>query len=288
MLSLKSKLNHLSSEYLSDLENIVRKIVETGKAEIVILFGHFALASQQKAGNLPYEILVITDHHETREELSLELGGAFKDHNPRVSGVIETITFVNINLEQGLFYFSDILREGIIIYDSGEFALSKTIQIAPSKRRKLAEADYKEWISKAKQSWDHFIESEASTKIQSAAFFLNQVVEYCYTTIEMVFSHNHYEEHNIKAQRDRIRAFNKRIHEAFPLVTNEERSLFEELSKAYVSGRYISAEDFQISKDALNYWAGEAKKLLIITTEVCLEKIQRLKVLEKKIKSQNK
>jgi len=288
MLSLKSSLSHLSENHISNIEKIVEKIVGTEKADIVILFGYYAFPSGKPSDDHAYEILVITDHHETREELANELVGAFADSVPQVNGVIETITLLNINLEQGLFYFSDILREGIILYNNEEFALSKPAAISLSKRRRIAEQDFKEWFQKAKESWASALEEEKAGRLPKSAFYLNQTAEFCYTTIEMVFSHNYFEEHNIKAQRDRIRAFDKRIHNAFPVNSTAEVEAFDELAKAYVSGQYLEESEYSVSSEMIQYWSQECRKLIALVGEICKDKIDRLKSVEKRSKSVKK
>jgi len=284
MVNLMSKLNHLPSEHTANLESICNKIIETGKADIIILFGYFAFSHSKIPVNSLYEILVITDHFETREQLSNELAVRFQKNSPPIHGVIETITLFNISVEEGLFYFSDILREGIILYNNEEFELAKPKDLSPLKRRKIAEEDYHQWMAKAKETWKNYQTESSKNNRKGCAFHLNQVAEFCYMAVEMVFSHNYYDEHNIKAQRDRIRAFDKRIHKAFPLDTKSQIEAFEYLSQAYVGAQYMSDSDFPISQKQIDYWAHESGKLIVLADSICKGKIQRLKDVRRKLR----
>jgi len=282
MSGLKAKLKHLSSETISDLEKIADIIIRTGKADIIILFGYYTLPESDSDTNHEYDILVITDHWETKEELSKELSGAFSDFKTPVQGVIETITMVNINLEQGQYYFTEIITEGIILFDNKEFELSKPKSIAKQKRIRTAKSDFEECFLKAKEQWNQYHQSFEKSDMRSAAWFLNQLVEMCYTAIELVFSKYRNEEHRILLQRDRIRAFDKRVNNSFPVENSGQKKLFGDLDFAYTGARYRNEEEFPISREALEYWSGQAEQLLRDTQDICKDKIRRLEELHSK------
>jgi hypothetical protein len=57
--------------------------------------------------------------------------------------------------------------------------------------------------------------------------------------------------------------------------------LFDYLNYAYIGGRYRSEEDFPVTKEQLDYWSKESKKLLELTETICRERIECLKEIEK-------
>jgi len=87
---------------------------------------------------------------------------------------------------------------------------------------------------------------------------IQQTVEMCYTTIEMVFAHYNPHEHNLYTLRQRAEAFDQRVDEAFPLNTEQETELFEYLNFAYIGGRYRSEEEFPLLPP--NWTIGPAKR----------------------------
>ena len=67
---------------------------------------------------------------------------------PLVTIVLESINVVNEHLEQGQYFFTDIKKEGVLLYDSGEFKLSEAKELPPEKRKEIAQKDYKHWFGK--------------------------------------------------------------------------------------------------------------------------------------------
>ena len=74
----------------------------------------------------------------------------------------------------------------------------------------------------------------------------------------------------------------RRVDAALPRDTREQAELFRHLDYAYIGGRYRSEEEFPVTRDQLDYWAKETKKLLDITETVCRERIEALKKIERR------
>ena len=63
--------------------------------------------------------------------------------------------------------------------------------------------------------------------------------------------------------------------------TKKEQELFDYLNFAYIGGRYRSEEEFPVTKEQLDYWSKEIRKLLDLTEIVCCDRIACLKEIEK-------
>jgi predicted nucleotidyltransferase/HEPN domain-containing protein len=280
-------LSHLPDNKIRELETITQRIVDTGKAEIVVLFGSYARGNyKEKRGKTQgkksdYDILVVVAEYKTKKELSADLRGAFIDISVPVQLIIETIAFVNSNLEEKQFFFTDIKREGKVLYNSGNFKLSAPVDLSPTRRREIAEEDFKMWFGQAIDFYGQYKHAFTDKKFRIASFNLQQVVEMCYTAIEMVFTHYNPYEHNLEILRKRIIQFDSRIKAVLPYETKEQQELFDYLNYAYIGGRYRSEEDFPVTKEQLDYWSREAKKLLDLTETICRERIECLKEIEK-------
>jgi HEPN domain-containing protein len=159
--------------------------------------------------------------------------------------------------------------------------------LTPTRRREIAERDFKEWFEMAKINFEHYqfslSKSEQNSRfLQKAAFELQQVVEMSYTAMGMVFTHYNPYEYNLAILRERTIQFDSRIKEVLPYETKEQQELFDYLNFAYIGGRYRSEEDFTVTKEQLDYWSREAKKFLELTETICRERIECLKGIEKK------
>jgi hypothetical protein len=135
-----------------------------------------------------YDILVVTAGVDEDTPLR-NLEGKFDDISVHVQLIAEDIEFVNSNNEEGQFFFSDIKREGKILYSSGRHGLAKPQEISPIRRRELAEEDFEYWFKTATESFILYQDAKRRQFEGKAAFLLQQAVEGCYTTIEMVFAY---------------------------------------------------------------------------------------------------
>ena len=286
MKKIDQILFHLPENKIIELETITQRIVETGKAEIVLLFGSYARGNyKEKRGKVQgkksdYDILVVTGDRESRDDLQPMLSRLFKDIATTVQLIIESIDFVNSNLEEKQYFFTDIKREGKILFDSGKHQLADSQQLTPTRRREIAEEDFKNWLKQANSFMKNYNFNYSENNYQMASFMLQQTVEMCYTAIEMVYTHYNPHEHNLEILRERVLEFDHRIRDVLPYETPEQIKLFDYLNFAYIGGRYRSEEEFPVTKEQLDYWNKEAKKLLELTETICNEKIESLKAIE--------
>ena len=65
---------------------------------------------------------------------------------PNITLITETIQHVNEKLEKNQYFFSDIKKEGILLYDSGEFKLAEVRELSWEERKEIAQDDYDLWF----------------------------------------------------------------------------------------------------------------------------------------------
>ena len=288
MIKLTSILTHLPENNVRELEVVTQRLIDTGKVEIVILFGSYARGNfKEKKGRTKgkksdYDILAISSDINSRNALRSELRAKFNDIGSVVQLIAEPIAFVNSNLEERQYFFTDIKREGKILFDSGKYRLATPKAPSPIRRRKIAEADYAMWFTMAKDFYGQYRHAYSDSKFRIASFNLQQTVEMCYTAIEMVFTHYNPFEHNLEVLRNRALEFDSRVKAAMPCETDREQELFDYLNYAYIGGRYRSEREFPVTIEQLEYWSTEVEKLLDLTQTICIERIECLKQIEPK------
>ena len=288
MIDLKKILSYLPENKVAELETVTKRIVSTGNAEIVILFGSYARGDYKEKRRTDqgrksdYDILVVVSNYETKKELRTELRAVFKDISVHVQLIVEEINYVNNSLEEKQFFFTDIKREGKVLFNSGNLELSDSKELTPKRRREIAEEDFKEWYKKANEFYIGYQDTLKRQFWGKASFELQQTVEMCYTAIEMVFTHYNPYEHNLEILRERILQFDSRTKEVLPYETKEQIELFDYLNFAYIGGRYRSEEEFPVTKEQLDYWRTEVKQLLDLTKTICKERIDCLRGIEKR------
>lgn len=289
MTDLAQILSYLPDNKVKELEIITQRIVGMGRAEIIILFGSYARGDykeqrgETKGKKSDYDILVVTSNADDRNALRLELREIFKDIGIAVQLIVEQIAFVNSNLEEKQYFFTDIKREGKVLFNSGIHILADSKELPPIRRREIAEEDFRMWFNMANDFYGQYKHAFSDNKFRIASFNLQQTVEMCYTAIEMVFTHYNPYEHNLEVLRNRVLLFDKRIKNTLPYETEKQQELFEYLNFAYIGGRYRSEDEFPVSKEQLDYWRKEANKLLALTEMICKERIECLKQIEQEL-----
>ncbi|MFT5819315.1 MAG: putative nucleotidyltransferase/HEPN domain-containing protein [Crocinitomix sp.] len=292
MKDLKQILSHLPKERIDDLELIVQKIVDTHRVDIIVLFGSFARgdfktergAEQGKKSD--FDILIVTEDGTKKKWVVGKLRGAFKDMEIVVQTLVVTIGVVNKALEENQYFYSDIKKEGIELYNSGSYDFAAFKGLTPTRRREIAEYDFKEWFGQANGFWEDFEHNQTKIDLDSlylrkCSFHLQQCIEMCYTAIEMVFSHYNPHEHNLFVLRDRNVRFHKQLKGVFHYEDEAQAKLFDQLNYAYIGGRYRNETEFPVDMDKINFWKQETETFLKLTEEICTERIQEFKNLEK-------
>ena len=312
MISLKEKLNRLPPDKIADLELITGKIVETGLAELIVLYGSHArgdfedenivtvegLRGQpgyQLLRRSDYDILVVIDQPDEEWEIDETFSGSSRPitigrselticEEVRRLGlhaqvIVEQIGEINRRLKDKQYFYSDIKREGIVLYDTEKCRLAELPkEITPTVRRKYAEDYFEGGYGEAKSFWRQAQHAQDDNDYRMAAFDLEQVCEVCYKCILLVYTHYAPHEHDLYELRAEAEKCEPLLKEVFPLQTKDQRDSFKKLNLCYIGARYIMG--FSVEKDEIDRWRPEVEKLLSVTEQTCKIKIEALKQME--------
>ena len=304
MISLKEKLKHLPADKIAELEFITDKIIETGLAEMIVLYGSHARGDYKdgkikEVGGIStlfrsdYDILVIVDKPGEKEhpdgrlsyfypvfvgETSVKIRDVLRPYlnEMPVQVIVEQISRVNQLIGDRQFFFLDIQREGIELYNSGKCSFVEPPEkVSPKVRRQYAEDYFEMWYNKAREVY-----FELRKNLKLAAFDLEQVFEFCYKCIGYVFTHYAPDEHDLFELREIAEKYEPLLVKIFPIDKPTEKQDFEKLSRAYIGARYT--KDYKVVEPEITRWKTEAEKLLAVTGQSCKTKIEILKRLENK------
>jgi uncharacterized protein len=196
---MKTTLPEKSKPHEERIKQISNIIVASGKDKIafVILFGSFARGGwvfdrYSKDGILyeyasDYDFLIITktgrqangvSSFDLERKIKKEIENSTpirETHHTHI--IIEPIDRVNDDLEKSQYFFSDIKKEGILLYDSGEFELSKPKELDEKKRKEIAKEDYEHWHTKAVEFLDNCQFNLNKAAYNNAAFQLHYMAK---------------------------------------------------------------------------------------------------------------
>ena len=284
--TMKKSLTHLPKHKRDELKEVVAIITELADIEMIILFGSYARGTWVEdiytEGHITYEyksdydILVIAK--EWRYARSINLWDKVKNsiHGRKtiqtwVTLIVHDLKEVNKALRRGQYFFSDIQKEGILLYDAKRVELAKAQKLSAEERQQTAEEDYKNWSRSANEFLTAFEDAFKRRHYKLAAFLLHQATERYYMAILLVFTHYKPKEHDIKILGKRVSNLEPRFLPVFPCTTPEEKRLFELLQKGYIDARYNPK--YKITRKELEYLAERVKQLQKLTKAICKERI---------------
>ncbi len=174
--------------------------------------------------------------------------------------------FIFLNL------FSNVKKEGILLYDSKNFKLVRRRKLNPQERARIAEDDFKYWIKSAKEFYKQYVNGFKDRFYNNAAFQLHQATEHAYTAILLVFTGYKPKTHKLTTLGKRCACHKPTFLTIFPKTTPNEERMFKLLVKAYVDARYKPSN--RISKKELEYLGERVKKLHGLVKRLCKKKIE--------------
>jgi predicted nucleotidyltransferase/HEPN domain-containing protein len=280
------KTSHLPISKQKELELIVQTIRNScDDIEKIILFGSYArgdykekkdLKPDRKSGHVSdYDILVVTSKKEVALNLTLWRKIEKECKNLGLSATVKILTHdieaLNIKLAEGQYFFSDVKKEGIVLFDSGKFDFVKERELTAKEKQRIAKDYFEHWFKSAKTFFSQYENAVRIDDYKNAAFQLHQVAESCYKTILLVFTNYSPQEHFLEYLAEECEEFSEELKTIFPKITEEDEDRFKLLEYAYIGGRYDP--EYQILKEDLELLAIDVKKLLGIAKKVCEERI---------------
>ncbi len=254
---------------------------------MIILFGSYArgdwVEDTYTQGHITYEyisdfdILVLprlkkTAENRRKQNSVDDLVLQHKAIKTPVSVIYHSVGQINYKLKEGRYFFSDIKKEGILLYDSGQMKLERIRKPSPAKRKKIAQEDFKMWFKSAREFFDTYYDDLAKRRYKKAAFELHQAVERFYSTVLLVFTGYKGKRHNIERIGRQVSGYDTAFLKVFPRATKQQDETFKLLKKAYIDARY--KKDYKITKKQLEYLAKRVKILLRLTKKICVAKIE--------------
>jgi HEPN domain-containing protein/predicted nucleotidyltransferase len=282
---MKTSIEHLPEKKQQELQRAIEIIREEIDPDMLILFGSYARGDWVEdldpetllyRYQSDFDLLVITrtpqqaNKIEQNSPLAQKLAKTI--HRTPISLIAEDIQFVNRRLQKSQYFYIDIMREGILLFDSGKFELAKPSEITALERKKLAAEDFEYWFSGAQTFFRYAQDAIKNSDNNFAAFNLHQATEKLYGTILLVFTRYKPSTHDLEKLGQRVNSIEPKFLSAFPKSTEDERECFKLLQKAYVDARYKPS--YTITKTQLEWLAERIDYLKELTEKLCKEKIE--------------
>lgn len=283
---MNSSLTHLPEHKQAELKAIVAALVpKYAEVEMVILYGSYARGNWVEDKYVEngttyeyksdYDLLIITSTNgKANADSFLQAVTQRLDDlklNTPVHPIFHGIEFVNEALREGNYFFGDIKREGVVLFNTSRYQLAEKRDMVPAELQARAQEDFEQWFTSANEFYIDFENAYKRNSLKNAAFHLHQATERYYGAIQLVFTGYKPKTHDIEILGWLAKAINIEFGKVFPKATYEERIRFTLLKKAYVDARYKA--EYKITKEDLEYLSERVKLLRSLTEQICKDKI---------------
>lgn len=258
-----------------------------GKILKIILFGSYARGDwvHDPVGRYfsDFDLLVVVDHEDladlefweaANERLLAEISLGSQMRTP-VTFIVHSLDDVNQKLELGRYFFTDIIRDGVVLFNEPGASFVKPQPLTPSTALTETEEYFEEWIESADDFTDGAGFYRDSGRNKKAAFLLHQATEALYIGLLLVLTLYTPRSHNLVHLRKMTEPLVPRLAEVWPHETKFQKRCFELLRAAYVKARY--SRHYKITDEELAYVTERIALLREIVREACKSRLDALR-----------
>jgi len=281
---MRADLDHLPAKQQRELERVRTTLLTEFDAAIksggggtqswrrdgrvlkIILFGSYARTDwvdEPDNGYLSdFDLLVIVSHEKLTDIADYWYVAEDKIlRDPAVGRtvniIVHTMAEVNQALTRGEYFWTDILRDGVVLYELPGHPFAQPKPMTAMEACDAAQPHFAKWIGSVDRSLETAKgqlanESDLGWR-RDAAFSLHQAVERAYVCFLLVHTFYFPRSHNIKFLRSLAEDTDKRLTGAWPREERADRRRFELLKRAYVEARYSDEYDVNAEDLALQF-----------------------------------
>lgn len=292
-VSMKNSINFLPERKQNDLRELVGLIRdEVRDVVMIILYGSYAKNTYVECDERrdfgvktyymsDYDLLVVTKKRLGVREGTVAtrvnarfMDGKDNEFQTRPQLINESISKLNDALSEGRYFYVEILAQGVMLYDSGEYRLATPRELDYAEIKEMAEAYYKDKYSDAGDFLFHAKIAQERGTYQMCSFMLHQATENYIKTIPLVYVLYGYKEHDLEFLIEKCKPYTLDLAKVFPRDTDEEERLFKLLQRAYIEARY-NKKNFTVTKADIDAIVPKIELLRDVVEKVCKEQIVR-------------
>ncbi len=301
---MRSDLDHLPANKQRELARVLQLIFEEfedalalatqdwkrkGRILKVILYGSYARGTwvdephTAKGYKSDYDLLIIVNDKRLTDRVTYwsklddrlmrEYGIAGTIKTP-VNFIVHTLQEVNDGLAHGRYFFIDVAKEGIALYQSDDTALHQPKPKTPHAALMMAKEYFEEWFPAAMKRFKIAQFDQSNGFLKDAAFDLHQTVERLYHCVLLVVTFYTPHVHNLAFLRTQAERIDARLTRVWPTDNRKQRGMFEKLKDAYVKARY--SKHYRISQEELAWLGEQIEELGRVVQAICSERFAQL------------
>ena len=301
---MRTDLDHLPANKQRELDRVVEIIFEefgdafalakhewkkAGRILKIVLYGSYARGGwgdephTAKGYKSDYDLLIVVNDKRLTdrvkywarldERLMREYGIAGAIRTP-VNFIVHTLQEVNDGLAHGRYFFMDVAKDGIALYQSDDTPFHQPKPKTPEQALVMAKEYFEEWVPSGASFLKGYRFYMAEKDWKKAAFLLHQGTEALYHCVLLVTTFYTPHTHGLGFLRTQAERLDRRLTYVWPMDNRKQRAMFEKLKEAYVKARY--SKHYRISEEELTWLGERVEELGQIVHEICSERIAQL------------
>ncbi|MDF0544996.1 nucleotidyltransferase domain-containing protein [Sphingobium sp. H39-3-25] len=302
---MRTDLDHLPSAKQRELDRVVEMLFQgfreatqeaTGRRKSarilkIILFGSYARGDWVDAPfdanqfMSDYDILVIVNqkeltdgalYWEATEQRLFDAHQVEKIIRTPVNFIVHTLQQVNDGLSHGRLLFTEIAKDGVVLYQSDDRPLANPKPKTPEQSYLMAKEYFEDLFPGAMRRFAFAEIGYERGWYQDSAFDFHQATEKLYRCVLTTFTFYAPRSTNIVFLRGMAEGLDRRLFDAWPRATHADRAMYQKLKDAYRKGQH--SKHFEISSEQLEWLKTRIEILGALVHEVCSERIAKLKI----------
>jgi predicted nucleotidyltransferase/HEPN domain-containing protein len=280
---MKTDISFLPETKQEELKNIVETITTMcDDVLMIILYGSYArneykeyedVDPKGRSGHVSdIDIFVVTEKHSTALDGSLwyKIKEVLMDFRAQITA--KSIKGLRDRLKEQHFFYSDIVREGVVLYNPNKRDLEVAETIPDREKARIAKEHLKNWFPQSKVFYKDYLSNmeRASTNedeelyLKQSVFNLHQAAERSLKSLQTIFLNYTGKGHWLYEIESEILEAVPEVADIFPRKTEAEVVRFKNFDNSYIGARY--EPDYRISEEDLIYF-GERVSLLFDLVE---------------------
>src|SRR3546814_200348 len=258
---MRRDVDHLPAVQRDELDRVQRVLMEefaeaiakatspsrkNGKILKIILFGSYArddwVDEPENGYQSDFDLLVVVNHEDLTDIAHywyVAEDRILRDAEIKrpVNIIVHSLDEVNQSLRRGEYFWVDIARDGIILYELPCHPLAMPAPLTAADALEMASGYFAEWLKKVDSGIKLAAFALDEGEHKDAAFLLHQSTERAYICFLLVRTLYFPRSHNIKFLRSLAEDNDPRLIEAWPRDRRLDRRRFQLLKRAYVEAR---------------------------------------------------
>ncbi|BEI56623.1 MULTISPECIES: HEPN domain-containing protein [Butyricimonas] len=295
---MKKSIAFLPKKNREDLKYLVELILDKiPVCEMIILYGSYARGTyvsydEREEFGIPtsfksdYDILVINsawsyDKIENKLASVRNIYDKRGDHRYRVpvQFIHDSIKKVNEDLKYSRYFYTELKRDGIMLYNRGKNKLARRKPLKFGEIKKQGEEYFGEKYAKARLFMEQAVFMYDKEEYVMSSFNLHQACENLFNAIMLTFTLKNDKEHNLEELFKASRGYAPELIRVFPVGNEEEERLFKILVCSYIEARYNP--EFKVSREDVEDLMVKVEKFEEVTKQVCERRIKEYEKLAK-------